>query len=43
MALIPLLAFFIFVVADTGGPKAFIHTASYWLQDLVDYCARLFR
>ena len=43
MAVIPLSAFAIFVVADAGGPKAFVSTATYWLNDLVEFCARLFR
>jgi hypothetical protein len=40
MALVPLAAFTIFVVAAAGGPKAFVTSATYWLQDAVDYCVQ---
>ena len=42
MVLVPLAALAIFVVMDTGGPKAFVHTATYWLHDLLEACMRLF-
>ena len=43
MALIPLAAFGIFVVADAGGLKGFVNLTTYWLQDLVNACVRLFQ
>ena len=43
MAFIPLVAFLVFVVADAGGPKAFVNLTTYWLQDLLDACVRLFQ
>ncbi len=39
MALIPLAAFAIFVVAAAGGPKQFVSDATYWLRDFVNGCA----
>ncbi len=40
MALIPLAFFIAFVVIAAGGPAQFVSEATYWLSDLVDYCAR---
>lgn len=40
MAVIPLAAFVIFVVAAAGGPAQFVNAATYWLRDLVDFCVR---
>lgn len=40
MALIPLAFFIAFAVFAAGGPAQFVNNATYWLRDLVDYCAR---